>query len=367
MVLNVAALKIWDDPAAANSAPTRTARRDLRMSLVTQEVRWLMNLRDYRYHVDADMRLPNGHKRGIKMPYSGKIQLHLYTLCVSVFWLMWRESDSQSPKRGVLQRLQSARAQVLPKYKGAVMKKSLLSTTMIAGLLVAGAAQAADMPRPVYKAPPPLAYFSWTGCYIGAQVGWAQITDRQDLSSPTFALTVHDHASGVKGGGHLGCNYQTNQFVFGIEGDFEGTSIDHRFVIGPPFFDTTSTERVRWQGSIRGRLGIAVDHWLFYGTGGLAFASFNDTYCTIRGGTTCAFFDSVSSTRTGGTVGAGIEYAFGNNWSTRIEYRYTRFSNHTNVLNNFLAPPGTSIDHDSENAVRWGLTYRFGGPLVARY
>jgi outer membrane immunogenic protein len=250
------------------------------------------------------------------------------------------------------------------------MRKIALAAAA-ASMMLVGSASAADMAVKARPAPIPAPVFSWTGCYIGAQVGWAELRDRQALSSPVFDLAVGSTADGVKGGGHAGCNYQANQFVFGIEGDIEGSDISNRYVIGAPFANTTGTVKTDWQGSIRGRVGVAFDRVLLYATGGWAWARVTDTYCTLVGGV-CAiggpgFFDSISSTRNGGTVGVGLEYAFLNNFSARVEYRYTHFQDHTNVLANFLAPPGRSVNRLEENAVRVGVSYRFGGPVVAKY
>jgi outer membrane immunogenic protein len=223
----------------------------------------------------------------------------------------------------------------------------------------ASVASAADLPRkaPAHAPPPPPAVYNWTGFYIGAQAGWSRIHDNQDLSSPTFALSVSNSASGAVGGVNAGYNFQINQFVVGIEGDFEGNSTHHSFFVGPPFSAaTTATEQLRWQGSVRGRLGIAFDRVLFYGTGGWAFGRFEDTYFTpvpVFGP------ETVSSTRDGWTAGAGVEYALNNFVTTRVEYRYTDWGSHTNTLVTWLAPPGQSIDHVTQNAVRFGVDFKF--------
>jgi outer membrane immunogenic protein len=249
--------------------------------------------------------------------------------------------------------------------------KKLLGGVVISALLVAPA-MAADLPaRMPVKAPPPVvaAVYNWTGCYIGAQAGWTRMRDRQDMTNNigSFRLIFTQSDGGVVGGGHLGCNYQFNQIVVGVEGDFEGSSVDKSFPIGAPFANTTGTFDVSWQASIRGRLGFAVNNVLFYGTGGAAFVRVKETYCTLIAGA-CGFFDSVSSNRTGWTAGGGIEYGFTNNWSARVEYRHTRYQDHTNVLNNFLAPPGTSVSRLTDDTVRGAISYRWGGgPVVARY
>lgn len=231
--------------------------------------------------------------------------------------------------------------------------KRLFFAGVTAAVFCAAPALAADM---AVKAPPapPAPAWSWTGFYVGADIGGAWINDNQFLSSPTFALAVPDKSSGVIGGGHAGYNWQTGQFVLGVEADFDGSSVKNTYVIGPPFVNTTGTTQLNWQGSIRGRLGVAFDRALLYATGGWAYGRFTDGYSTA--GT--AFVQSVSSNRSGGTVGAGIEYAFTNKVSGRVEYRYTGWRTSTNNLNVFLAPPGTSVDNAKENQVAVGVSYK---------
>ena len=238
------------------------------------------------------------------------------------------------------------------------MKKAVVPLTAIAALALLNAANAADLPTKAPLAPAPMVApaFSWTGFYIGVQAGWSHIDDRQDMSSPTFVWSFNDSADGFVGGGHIGYNYQLSQIVLGVEADFEGNTTDHTTIIGGPFGPTqTATARLLWQGSLRGRLGVAFDRVLFYATGGWAVGRFEDSY--VFPGT--IFAESVSSTRNGWTVGGGVEYAFWSNLTARAEYRYTDWGSHTNNLNVFLAPPGTSIDRVTQHAVRVGLSYKF--------
>ncbi len=114
------------------------------------------------------------------------------------------------------------------------------------------------------------------------------------------------------------------------------------------------------QASIRGRVGYAWDRVLIYATGGVAFAELNAHLQTILG------YDSVSNTRTGWTIGGGIEYAISNNWSVRAEYRYAQFGHSTLVGNSFF---GIEFCHDcsatnlsrtvNENRVNVGFSYKF--------
>jgi len=235
----------------------------------------------------------------------------------------------------------------------------------ITGISSASAADLAARPYTKAAVAPMAGVYSWTGFYIGAQVGWSEVRDSQVMTSPTLApLALSSRADGVVGGGHVGYNLQTGQFVFGVEGDIEANSASGSYLIPPPLVQPANgTQRLDWQGSVRGRLGLTVDRVLFYGTGGWAFGHFTDGYFTP--GT--PFNETVSSTRDGWTAGAGIEYAMASNWTVRAEYRYTDWGKHTNVLNTYLAPAGTSVDEVTEHTARIGISYKFGGPVVAKY
>src|SRR3977135_2465904 len=137
------------------------------------------------------------------------------------------------------------------------MKRFLLGSVGLAAM-IAGPAMAADMPL---KAPPPVAIFSWTGCYVGAHVG-----GKSGRGTPTAgSMTV----SGALGGGQIGCNYQVGTWVFGIEGDGSVVQADGQtngLFPANPAFRLQTTEH--WLATARGRLGYAQDKWLLYVTGG---------------------------------------------------------------------------------------------------
>src|SRR5215467_14418836 len=152
------------------------------------------------------------------------------------------------------------------------MKTFLLSAIAI---LIVSPAVAADLSRPITKAPPMVSpAFSWTGCYIGAQGGgqWGRDHTREFVTSTGVATGFDQHFNthGFVGGGHLGCTWQAGAWVWGLEGDFEGSSVDGGYRLS----NLNGTDfKSDWQGSIRGRLGWAVDRTLFYVTGGAAFAN----------------------------------------------------------------------------------------------
>lgn len=226
--------------------------------------------------------------------------------------------------------------------------------------LLAAPAFAADMP--VKAAPAPAAaVFSWTGCYIGVQWGIGVLkSDNSFQTLPgggAFIPEENTNGSGGLAGGHLGCNYQTGQWVFGIEGDGEWTGMKGNDAqVGGDINEL----RARWMASARGRLGFAVQNVLLYATGGVAWMGAESN---VLNPTT----ETTRKTISGWTVGGGFEYSFWQNFSGRFEYRYANFG-----TEDFALPINgyTERHHDIHvHTFRGALTYRFnfGGPVVARY
>jgi outer membrane immunogenic protein len=237
----------------------------------------------------------------------------------------------------------------------------------------AGTAFAADLAPP----PPPVPIFTWTGLYVGGQIGyawgqdpvtWSGISNDDELAAGTFSHTPQ----GVIGGAHVGYNLQYNQWlVLGIEGTVDGTSLRHTAVVPVNDFfgetpgSLTATSRADVQGSVRGRIGITFDRVLIYGTGGVAFTGFNTTITDTTGfftgvpGTSATF----SNTRAGWTAGGGIEYAVTDNWWVRAEYRYSNFGHTTDFPFIGELPFSNSFvflqRHPTENQVQAGFSYRF--------
>jgi outer membrane immunogenic protein len=228
------------------------------------------------------------------------------------------------------------------------MKKILLST--VALLAFTAAAGAADLPSrrapaPVFAAVP---VFTWTGFYVGVQGGYAWGNNNASISVPGLTASDDIDFDGVVGGAHAGFNYQFGSIVAGIEGDIEATDIQAD-VAGLGF---AARSKIDFQGSIRGRVGVAFDRALIYGTGGLAFANFNTRYSGF--GAT----ESFDNTEWGWTLGAGVEYAITNNLTARVEYRYTRFDsfNHTSAV---IAPGAVASQEPDFHTVRVGVSYKF--------
>lgn len=208
------------------------------------------------------------------------------------------------------------------------MRKIIVGAIVAAATCVTASAQAADMydRRPYaqpYTVNQPLTN-SWMGPYIGGNLGYGWGDVSNSGTNP----------SGVLGGIQGGYNYQSGQLVVGIEADLQLNSADDTFAAWK--FSNP------WFGTVRGRLGYAVNNVLLYGTGGLAFG----TLKTEFGGV------SESQTSAGWTIGVGAEYAINQNWSAKIEYLYVDLGE-----KNFLL---TGLPHDYQfSTVRLGVNYRF--------
>ena len=229
------------------------------------------------------------------------------------------------------------------------MYRKFLLASVGALALTGSAAFAADYPT---HAPPPVylpPIFTWTGIYVGGQIGygWGSGNLNYTFADPfdnAFGTTgLGGSPSGVIGGAHVGYNYQVNQFVFGLEGTVDGTSVSNtdQAVFPIAFGGSTLSAHTSSDipGSIRGRAGIAWERALIYATGGVAFGGFNTKYSLLGNANGFIgesapgaadgplFFgsNSFSNTRGGWTVGGGIDYAVTNNWSLFAEYRYTNF------------------------------------------
>jgi outer membrane immunogenic protein len=261
-----------------------------------------------------------------------------------------------------------------------------ISTLLCAAAAVAALsapAAAADMRMPV-KAPPPMAaIFSWTGFYIGVNGGGAFGTNRNVVVNETLAGAPFISGTwpgvgtfgaleptGGFGGGQIGYNYQVSNWVFGIETDIQGASIRDSaaatlpYIVAPNTISVSSTQKIDWFGTLRGRLGIAFDRVLVYGTGGLAYGqttysqAMTDTLGFIASG-------SDKSTRLGWVAGAGIEWAFAPNWSVKGEYQYIDLGRRTlNIAETTLAGGATAFAINSRvrtelHTGRIGINYRF--------
>jgi outer membrane immunogenic protein len=201
-----------------------------------------------------------------------------------------------------------------------------VATQAAQSVLALGVANAADMPRPnsIYTAQAPISAYSWTGPYLGGNLGYQWGRTTRSPSQPT----------GIAGGVQGGYNWQTGQFVFGTEADIMRSAANDRFA-GWKFSNP-------WFGTLRGRAGFTFGRVMLYGTLGLAFG----------GGTAEVTGATNRRTHWGWTTGAGMEFAVNTNWSARIEYLYVDLSDRHYTV--------TGASHGLESSfLRFGISYRF--------
>jgi len=286
------------------------------------------------------------------------------------------------------------------------MRNSLISIFAGTGLSLAasGFAAAADM---AVKAPPPppAPVYRWTGFYVGGNIGYSWGKASGDLNDPAIAFfsglgnlpTSFSESlkpEGAIGGGQFGYNYQINPtWVVGLEADLQvsderarssqsastsGVSTNPGITgLTSSAVGTTFEGRISWFGTARARAGILITpSTLLYGTGGLAFggvkvsgsgaANINLTACIVgvgcipTGSASGMFAFSQSTTKTGWTLGGGVEGAVTGNWTWKAEYLYFCLGSESgSVADNFGGIASWNAKF-SDNIVRAGLNYKFG-------
>ena len=228
--------------------------------------------------------------------------------------------------------------------------------------------------------------YDWTGFYVGGNLGasWGDTSiktriergngaapiDPRDVAALNAPISSDDNDTGFTGGIQGGYNYQSGNWVFGLETDVGwmdiGQSRSNSFVlpsvINPPIVATISQEvSTDWVWTLRPRIGWASGPYMLYGTAGLAMsqvevkASYADNRALGNAGSY-----SDKSTKTGWAAGIGGAYAFSDNLSARGEWLYTDFGK---VRNTWVTPAGyaafTTEADTRANLLRVGVDYKF--------
>jgi outer membrane immunogenic protein len=280
----------------------------------------------------------------------------------------------------------------------------------VAAIAMITSASAADLPvRPPAPAPVMAPIWNWNGFYIGINGGYSWGRAGRDVTffnpvngAPIVVAgtgtTSDSNLNGGLFGGQIGYNWQTSNWVFGLETDAQwtgqkgsATALCPATAVGGPCLPgltfvpagalgtaATLDQKLQWFGTFRGRVGVTVTpSVLLYATGGGAYGSIK-TDIGIAGftpaGAPIVAAGSSSDTRFGWTVGAGIEAMFAANWSAKIEYLYMdlgRVSSTASFPTAAGIPIGISLNSRiTDNIIRAGINYNFSagpGPVVARY
>jgi outer membrane immunogenic protein len=260
------------------------------------------------------------------------------------------------------------------------MSRFLVAAAGLGALLLTSPVSAADLAaRPYTKAPAPMmaAVYDWSGFYIGLNGGggsshncWNLTNDNGVTLANTPREGCHDATGGLVGG-QIGYRWQSANWVFGVEAqgdwaDLKGSSASATAII--PFSNQTKIDAI---GLFTGQVGYAWNNILLYVKGGAAVT--DNKYSNIFTVST-AFgpagtqFNAASSTRWGGTVGAGIEVGFAPNWSVAVEYDHL-FMGNPNIT---FPATGTAVSRADNirqdvDMATVRVNYRWGGPVIAKY
>jgi outer membrane immunogenic protein len=254
--------------------------------------------------------------------------------------------------------------------------------------VAASSANAADMPlkTPIY-APAPL--YSWSGFYVGGTVGGA--SGNFDPSTATVFSPVGYFApasvaavntvgppsikpTGFTGGFEAGYNWQVGKIVLGFEGDVESLQLRGSSISSASYplfaggFTVNSNASTSWLATTRGRIGVAFDNILIFGTGGAAFTNLNGNFSFSDTFAAAAESASFSGSKIGYVGGGGLEAGLWGPWTVKAEYLYVNFGTLSATSTNLTAFPARiafpsnafthSIDLNASIA-RVGLNYRF--------
>jgi outer membrane immunogenic protein len=245
------------------------------------------------------------------------------------------------------------------------VQTKLLLTSAIISIGLISMASAADLPTraPAYTPAPAIVAvaYDWSGFYIGVNGGGA--TSSINWNADGFGNEGSHDASGGTVGGQIGYRWQTpSSWVFGLEAqgnwaDFKGSNASLQFP------GQTNQTRIDSFGLFTGQIGYAWDRTLFYVNGGAAVT--DNKYTAISTLPPFAGIDTANEARWGAAVGAGIEYAFAQNWSLGFEYDHLFMGNRdVNSATGFLIADHITEDVDLFTA---RLNYKFGGPAYPRY
>lgn len=222
------------------------------------------------------------------------------------------------------------------------MRKSVFVLPAIAAMVLAGPSIAADVP--IYEVVSDDAVVgeiisSWDGFFVGLNGGYINQKNRATF---TGGLRREFDGNGFTGGGQIGYNYQVGNYIIGAEADLMYT--DTKNNVSDPTSTGTFTSQADWLSTVRARLGVAANGYLFYVTGGAAFTEIKTSYLGVAS----------SSNVTGWTVGSGLEMAVSNNLSVRGEYLYANFGDETKTYATVPVTYRTEM-----HIFRAGANYRF--------
>jgi len=229
---------------------------------------------------------------------------------------------------------------------------------------------AADLSSRVAPLPVMPVAYNWAGFYVGGNGGYAwATTDTSTVSlnpvvAGLFETTGSHSLNGGFGGGQIGYNFfPFPHFLLGVEGDGDWADLTNNTTICADASRCSNFDRKdNWFATARVRMGYVLDDWLFYGTGGFAWVGTQTTRTIVAAPESVLVGQSAATStnsRTGWTLGGGVEYGFWRNWSVNVEYRYMQFNYNDNYFYSIPTAARQVSAQQNVNTVRVGLNYHF--------
>ncbi|MAU20979.1 MAG: hypothetical protein CMH13_10655 [Martelella sp.] len=226
----------------------------------------------------------------------------------------------------------------------------LLPCTVLAALLVAPAARAADISMPA--APPSPAVVDWSGFYFGAEGGYGWLAG--EIPETVFTAGKTEAASGGTAGIFVGYDHQLdNRMVIGIEGAYSYNWNDNDYVVSSPLpilNGQSVTFGTEWRASVEGRLGYAWGKALVYASGGFASTRLEGSFSLTGQG-----YDDVLN---GWTAGLGVDYAFTEHVFGRLKASYSDYGK-TDLVTQATGLPGLDDTKLSQASITAGIGFKF--------
>ncbi len=256
------------------------------------------------------------------------------------------------------------------------MHRLLFGSAALMTVALSDSARSADLPipKPGQTSGAPAVAYDWAGLYVGADVGYASSRSNWSTTQPGVAphlsgsldlfraFDAFDGSGSALGGLHAGFNFMSpSRLVLGVEADvwFPGTLQGGQNFSSPVVGAANYNDTIEMSGTVRGRVGYDISRWLYYVTGGLAWAydQFTRTQLTDSpiGNTPAGTVETLFLGRIGWTVGAGVEAPIAPGWTARFEYLYSQYGN-TSLT---FPAGGQRFQSDlSTQEVRWGVNYK---------
>jgi outer membrane immunogenic protein len=262
------------------------------------------------------------------------------------------------------------------------MKRILLTTVSIAVLGMAAPALGADLP--MYSKAPVAPSYDWSGFFVGGFGGYGY--GNHNINNATGSLGLADYTAnyasqgGVAGGEFGYDTYVYKDILVGVKAEgfwsgMTGNDSKQYFAGTFPGVAAVDTSNLRYAGDLMARGAYTFDRWELFFEAGWAFGSILHTntadvlgVVALPPGPVLAGVDKFNVQANGLAAGGGFAYAVTNNVIAKFEYRYYNFNTYSSRGTPFTVNGQLPYTVETTySIVTFGVDYKFGGPVVAKY